>query len=86
MLKIKMQLTYFVEVEWKFARDRAIQPGFQVSRPILRQNIFAASVPFTNSRHPRIHAFAAIYVFHRRLAEEEEYVAADVVRSHEIRF
>lgn len=80
------KLTYFVEVERKFARYRAVQPRFQISRPVLRQDIFTAGVSFADSRHAGVHALPAIYVFHRRLAEEEEYVAADVVRSHEIRF
>lgn len=82
----RLRLTYFVEVEWKFAGYRAIQSCLQISRPILRENIFPACVPFANSRHAGVHTFPAIYVFHGRLAEKEEHVAADVVRSHEIRF
>lgn len=85
-IKVSIILTYFVEIERKLARDRTIQPGLQVSRPILRQNILATGVPFANSRHTGIHTFAAIYVFHCRLAEEKEHVTADIVRSHEIWF
>lgn len=81
-----MLLTYFIEVEGEFARYRTVQPSLQISRPILGQYILTTRVPFANSRHAGIDAFAAVYVFHGGLTEKEEHVATDVVRSHEIGF
>lgn len=79
-------LTYFVEIKRELARYRAIQSGLEVCGPILREYIFTASVPLADSRHAGIHTFTAVYVFDRGLAEKEEHVAANVERTHEVRF
>lgn len=79
-------LTYFVEVKWKLAGYRAIQSGLEVRGPILREYVFTAGVSFANSRHAGIHTFTAVYVFDRGLAEKEEHVAADIIRSDKIWF
>lgn len=81
---IRLILTYLVEIKRKLAGYRAVQPGLEIRRPILREYIFTASVSLADSRHAGVHTFAAIYVFDRGLAEKEEHVAADVVRAYEI--
>jgi hypothetical protein len=78
-------LTYLVEIKRELAGYRTIQSGLEVCGPILREYIFTAGVPLAHSRHAGIHTFTAVYVLDRGLAEKEEHVAADVVRSHEIR-
>jgi len=78
-------LTYFVKIKRELAGYRTIQSGLEVCGPILCEYIFTAGVPLANSRHAGIHTFTAIYVFDRGLAEKEEHMAANVVRTHEIR-
>lgn len=78
-------LTYFVEIKRELAGYRAIQPGLEVCGPILRKYIFTASVPLANSCHAGVYTFTTVYVFHRGLAEKEEHVAADVIRTYEVR-
>lgn len=77
-------LTYFVEVKWKLAGNRAIQSGLEVCGPILREDIFTPGVSLADSRHAGVHTFAAVDVLDRGLAEKEEHVAADVIRTHEV--
>lgn len=78
-------LTYLVEIKWKLAGYRAIQSGLEVCGPILREYIFTSGVSLADSRHAGVHTFAAVYVLDGGLAEKEEHVAADVIRTHEIR-
>lgn len=84
--KLFFLLTDFIEVEWEFARDGAVESRFQVGSPILRQDIFTAGIVLANACNARVDAFAAIDVLDGGFAEEEEHVLADIVRSHEIRF
>lgn len=78
-------LTNFVKIKRKLSRYRAIQARFQIRSPILIQDILSAGVFLTNARHPRVHAFAAIYILYGGFAKEEEYVLSYVVRTDEIR-
>lgn len=77
-------LTNFVEVEWEFAGDGAVEARLQVRRPILRQNILSAGIVFTNPGYAGVDAFPAVDVLDGGLAEEEKHILADIVRSDEI--
>lgn len=79
-------LTDFIEVERELPRNGAIQPRFQISSPILREDILASSILFTDPRHPGIDAFSAIDVFHRCFPEEEQHEVSYVERPNEIWF
>lgn len=80
------KLTNLVEIEREFSRYGTVESGFEVSGPILRQDVLAAGVLLADPRHPRIHALAAIDVFHGRFPEEEEDVFAYIEGADEIRF
>lgn len=79
-------LTDFVEVERVFAGYGTVEPSFQVSGPVVVENVLASRVLFAHSGHSRKYAFAAVDVLDGGLAEEEEHVLADVVGAHKVRF
>jgi len=79
-------LTDFVEIEGKFAGNRAVEPSLEESGPVLRQDIFAAVVFFADACDARVHVLAAVDVLDGRFTEKEIDVVADVVRSDEIGF
>lgn len=81
-----MVLTDFVEVERIFAGYGTVEPSFQVSGPIVVEDVLAARVLFAHSGHAGEYAFAAVDVLDGGFTEEEEHVLADVVGAHKVRF
>lgn len=76
----------FVEIEWKLARNTAIQARLQIGGPVLAEDVLAASVFFADARDSTVDGLAAVDVFDGRFAEKEIHVVANVERAHEIRF
>ena len=78
--------TDFVEVEGKFARNGAVETGFEEGGPILREDVLAAVILLADAGHARVNVLAAVDVLDGRFAEEEVHIVSDVVRSHEVGF
>lgn len=78
-------LTYFIEIERKFAGNGTVQSGFEISGPVLWENILSSCIFFANSRHSGINAFTAVDVFYGGFSKEEQNVFADIKWTNEIR-
>lgn len=78
------KLTYFIEVERELPRYAAVEPGLEVSGPVLAEYVLAARVALAHAGHARVHRLPAVDVLHRGLAEEEQHVFTHVEGTHEV--
>lgn len=79
-------LTYFVEIERELSRYATVEPGFQISSPVLAEYVLAASVLFAYSGDSRVHRFATVHELHCGFPKKEQDVFSDVEWPHEIGF
>lgn len=76
----------FIEVEWEFSRNTAIQTCFQVSCPILCQYIFSSDILFAHPSNSRVHRFPTIYILNSCFTEEKVNVFSNVKGTDKIGF
>lgn len=76
---VRVELTYFVEVERKLARDGTVESRLEVGCPVLAEDVLATCVAFADARNSRIHVLATVDVLYCRLSVEEQDVLANVV-------
>jgi 2-keto-4-pentenoate hydratase len=79
------KLTDLVEVEGKLAGDGAVEARLEVGRPVLAQDVLAASVFLADAADARENVLAAVDVLDGRLSEEKVHVLAHVKRTHKVR-
>ena len=60
-----------VVVERIVSWNRAVEPGFEVGRPVVFEDQISPSVVLADARNPRVDGLAAVDVLHRRFPEYE---------------
>ncbi len=80
-----VHVLYLVEVVGELPGDGAVEPGLQVGRPILVEDVLAACVALADACNARVDTLAAVHVLDGNLTEEEVDILADLVGADKVR-